>query len=325
MAEKPTISIIIVNYNGLSYLDTCISSVLAQDYQDYEVILVDNASTDGSVEHVSRNYPNVILVSTDRNTGYAGGINRGLKYARGKYIAPLNNDTEVAPGWLSTMVGFLESRADIGAVTPKILLFDERDRVNAEGLYIHISALGFCRNLKKMDIFSTEPCRVNGVSGCSYLVRREILESTCGIPEECFMANDDVIISWLITMMGYDIYCVPGSVIYHRYRLKMDSQKLLRLEKNRLSLLLYGLKPVTFIVLLPLYLIIELMIIVFCMIKGSEYIKAKFSAYRELHKDCALIKKRREQYGKLRGISDCRLLSKLSWNLQWRQLINISK
>jgi GT2 family glycosyltransferase len=315
-------SVILVNYNGMSHLDACISSVLKQSYTNFEVIFVDNNSSDESLEYARTKFPNLTFVANDKNLGYAGGINSGLPYATGDYIGPLNIDTEVVPNWLGAMVAFLDENPQVGAVTPKVLLFDDRTKINAMGLNIHITGLGFCRGLGKEDNNSVIPENVSGVSGCSYLIRREILEEMGGAPAWCFMGNDDVIVSWLVRLMGYEVYCLPESIVFHKYSLKTSSEKLFRLEKNRQSLLLSTLKPLTLLACLPILLAIELMIIVYSLARGRSYIRAKFDALASLWKERSVIKQRRAQHQLLRKISDFALLRRLNWNLEWAQLLD---
>lgn len=316
---------ILVNYNGMPHLDTCISSVLKQGHADLEVVFVDNNSSDGSLEYARGRFPGLIFVTNNENLGYAGGINSGLSHASGDYIAPLNIDTEVAPGWLDVMAAFLDENPQAGAVTPKVLLFDDRTRINALGLNIHISGLGFCRGLGKQDSNSTVPERVSGVSGCSYLIRRQLLEEMGGAPGWCFMGNDDVIVSWLLRLMGYEIYCLPQSIVFHKYSLKMSPEKLFRLEKNRQILLLSTLKPLTLLACLPVFLAIELMITVYSLAKGPSHIRAKLAALASLWRERSAIKQRRAEHQSLRKVSDCSLLRRLRWNLEWDQLLSTMK
>jgi len=313
-------SVILVNYNGMAHIDTCISSVLKQSYTDFEVIFVDNNSSDGSLEYAQNKFPGLTFVVNDRNLGYAGGINSGLIYATGDYIAPLNIDTEVTPNWLGAMVAFLDENPRAGAVTPKVLLFNDRTKVNTLGLNVHITGLGFCRSLGKKDNSSIVPENVPGVSGCSYLIRRHLLEQMGGAPGWCFMANDDVIVSWLLRLMGYEVYCLPEAIVFHKYSLKMDPEKLFRLEKNRQTLLLSTLKPLTLLACLPVLLIVELMITVYSLARGGSYIRAKFAALASLWRERSSIKQRRAQYQLLRKISDFRLFKNLKLTLEWRQV-----
>jgi GT2 family glycosyltransferase len=321
MSKK--VSVILVNYNGMPHLDVCISSILKQSYTNFEIIFVDNNSGDGSLEYTQSKFPNLTFAANDHNLGYAGGINSGLARASGDYIAPLNIDTEVVPNWLRTMVAFLDENPQAGAVTPKVLLFDDRTKINALGLDIHITGLGFCRGLGQKDDNSLTPKNVPGVSGCSYLIRRRLLEQMGGAPGWCFMGNDDVIVSWLLRLMGYELYYLPESVVFHKYSLKMDPEKLFRLEKNRQTLLLSTLKPLTSLVCLPVFLAIELMIITYSLAKGGSYIRAKSRALASLWRERITIKQRRDQYQLLRKVSDFTLLRRLNWNLAWTQLWGI--
>ena len=323
MAKK--VSVILVNYNGMPHLDACIPSVLNQTYPDFEIIFVDNNSSDGSLEYARRKFPKLVFVASGKNLGYAGGINAGLAHATGEYIAPLNIDTEASPNLLAVMASFLDENPHTGLVTPKILLFNDRSRINTMGANIHITGLSFCRGLNKLNNNSAIPQKVPGVSGCSYLIRREILEKMGGAPEESFTANDDVVLSWLLDLMDYEIYCLPEAVVYHKYTLKMNPEKLFQLEKSRHTLLLYSLKPLTFVVLSPVFVFTEFLIFGYSLLKGRRYIQAKFRAWVAVCENRVYIRDRRAQVKKLRKISDYQLLKRLKWNLEWGQLLHISR
>jgi GT2 family glycosyltransferase len=220
------------------------------------------------------------------------------------------------------MVAFLDENPQAGAVTPKVLLFDDHTKINALGLNIHIAGLGFCRGLGKEDDISVIPENVPGVSGCSYLIRRHLFEQMGGAPGWCFMGNDDVIVSWLLRLMGYEVYCLPESVVFHKYSLKMSPEKLYRLEKNRHILLLSTLKPLTLLACLPIFLAVDLLIVAYSVIKGRSYVRAKFAALASLWQERRNIKQRRAQYQLLRKTSDFRLFGNLKLTLEWRQVFH---
>lgn len=308
----------------MPHVDTCVSTVLRQTFPDFELIFVDNNSTDGSLEYAKEKFPELVYVANSQNVGYAGGINSGLAHARGRYIAPLNMDTEVSPEWLQQMVVFLDENPRAGAVTPKILLFDDRQMVNTMGLNIHISGLAFCRGLGQKDDGSAEPQKVSGISGCSYLIRRELLESMGGAPEECFMASDDVVVSWLLNLMDWDMYCTPASVIYHKYSLKVSPEKFFMLETNRHRLLLYTLNWPTLAVCSPILGFTELLIMAYCLRRGKQYAGAKWRAMLSVIRDRSYIRERRRQLRRLRRVSDYEMLRRLKLNLEWGQLLQIS-
>ncbi len=312
-----------VNYNGLQYLEACLNSILKQDFSDFEVIFVDNASTDSSLEYARRHFPGLVFVANKVNSGYAGGINAGLAVSKGEYISPVNMDTEVAPGWLAAMVDFMDTRPQVGAVCPKVLVLGQRNLINCNGLNIHVSGLGFCRMLHRPDVPDATPHRVSGISGCSYLIKKDLFLRMGGAPEYCFMYNDDVVISWLLTEMDYEMYCLPRSVIYHRYRLSMTPMKFFHLEKNRIYLIFSTLEWYTILLLSPVLLVIEAMILAYCFVKGWPYPRSKFGAYLAAFKERKYIGRLRKSYQSLRRVSDFTLLRRLTWNLEWYQLFGI--
>jgi len=323
-SSQTKVSVIIVNYNGISYLETCLRSVLAQNLPDFEVILVDNKSSDGSLEYVRRMFPDLLVVANEKNLGYTGGINSGISHAKGRYFAPLNVDTEVEKNWLGAMVEFMDANPDAGAVTPKSLLYRDRGKVGVMGLNMHITGLGFVRGLNRQDSdLPKEPFQVASVSGCSFLIRREIVELMGGLNEDNFMYYDDVDLSWMINLMGYKIYCVPQSVVYHEYELKMSHQKMFWLEHGRLSALLCYLRPLTFVALLPLFMITEALIIGYCLLRGPRFVWAKLMAYFSVARRVRSLLRRRAQVQRLRRLSDFQLIRRFKLNYEWGQVLHI--
>jgi len=318
------VTVIVVNFNGMPYIESCLRSVLKQNFSDFEVIVVDNKSSDGSLEYARRTFPDLLLVANDKNLGYTGGINSGISRAKGRYFAPLNVDTEVEKNWLGAMVEFMDANPDAGAVTPKSLLYRDRGKVGAMGLNIHITGLGFVRGLNRQDSdLPKEPFQVASVSGCSFLIRREIVELMGGLNEDNFMYYDDVDLSWMINLMGYKIYCVPQSVVYHEYELKMSHQKMFWLEHGRLSALLCYLRPLTFVALLPLFMITEALIIGYCLIRGPRFVWAKLMACFSVARSVRSLLRRRAQVQRLRRLSDFQLIRRFKLNYEWGQVLRI--
>ena len=133
--KKPLVSIILVNWNGRRFLKRCLQSLERVTYTPREIILVDNASTDGSVEWVSEKYSNIRIVRNHENLGFAGGHDAGVAVARGKYILLLNVDTIVEPSFLGLLVDRLEKDEKIAVVQPKVLLEQNRRRIDSLGSF----------------------------------------------------------------------------------------------------------------------------------------------------------------------------------------------
>jgi len=325
-SESVKVSVIVVNFDGMPYIESCLRSILKQDFAHFEVILVDNKSSDKSLDYARQQFPGVLIVANEKNLGYSGGINSGISHAKGKYLAPLNVDTEVEKDWLGAMVEFMDTNPHAGAVTPKSLLYRDRRKVGVQGLNIHITGLGFVRGLNIQDSNSPrDPFQVAGVSGCSFLIRREIVEQMGGFNEDNFMYYDDVDLSWVVNLMGYKIYCIPQSVVYHEYELKMTPQKMFWLEHGRLNALFCYLKPLTFISLLPLLIFTEALIMGYCLIRGPRYVRAKLRAWFSAARNMRSLSRRRRQIQSLRKISDFELIKRFKLNYEWGQMLRIIK
>ena len=122
----PLVSVVVVNFNGKKFLDGCLSSLERQTFRDFEVILVDNGSSDGSAEFVRDRYPSVVLVETGKNLGFAGGTNAGIRVAQGEFIFTLNNDTVADPHLLEEIVQPILADPGVGMCGAKMLFPDGR-------------------------------------------------------------------------------------------------------------------------------------------------------------------------------------------------------
>src|SRR5581483_309832 len=216
--DVPFVSIIIVNYNGRRYLDDCLAALLKQTYprDRWEVVLVDNASADDSVEHVRAHYPWVRLIPTGKNLGFAGGNNEGYRHCQGEFIALLNNDTIVQPSWLAALVEAMQADAHLGGVTSKILFRDEPDTINSVGLNLYPDGRGGDRGFRERDRGQFDaPAEVFGACGASVLLRRAMLDDVGFFDERLFMYCEDLDLAWRARLRGWRFRYTPRSVVYH--------------------------------------------------------------------------------------------------------------
>ncbi len=147
----PLFSVIIPNWNGAKFLPTCLDALRRQTYAPFEVIIADNASADELRVLVTRDYPEVRWIALTENRGFTGACNAGLQAARGEFMALLNNDTEVDPGWIAHLVSAFERHADAGAVASKMLLFDQRDHFHTAGDLYRVDGLPVNRGVWQTD------------------------------------------------------------------------------------------------------------------------------------------------------------------------------
>ena len=139
--QAPSVSVIIPNWNGKRHLQVCLESLDRQSYRHFEVILVDNDSTDGSQAFVREHFPEVVLVELEENLGFTGACIAGYEASNGEYIILLNNDTETDPDWLSEIIGAFNRQPRTGIVASKMMLFDRRDFFHTAGDYYRIDGI----------------------------------------------------------------------------------------------------------------------------------------------------------------------------------------
>ncbi|OPX70060.1 MAG: Glycosyltransferase AglI [Methanoregulaceae archaeon PtaB.Bin056] len=211
---RPLISIVIPNYNGKHFLEGCLSSIAAQTYRDFETILVDNASRDGSVPFVKDRFPWVLVVENPENLGFAGGTNSGIRRAKGRYILTLNNDTRLDPDFLKEVKTAIESDSAVGVVAPKMLLMD--GRINSTGMCISLSGAAWNRGMCEDDRGQYDaPGPVIGACAGAALYRRELFDDIGLFDEDFFLYHEDVDLSFRVFLAGWECLYWPKAVVWH--------------------------------------------------------------------------------------------------------------
>ena len=238
--SSPKVSIIIVNYNGKELLQKCLDSLLKVNYNNFEIILVDNNSTDGSVEFITKNYPSLIIIKLDSNKGFAEPNNVAAKISKGKYLLFLNNDTVVTPNFISEMVKVMETDKKI-AVCQSLLLKPDGS-VDSSGDFI--DHLGVVYNSKtEID----EIREVSSARGASMLVRSDIFEKLDGFDQKFFITFEDVDLCWRSWILGYRVLIIPTSIVYHEGGItikKIKSEIAFHGFKNQLAMKITNFEPI---------------------------------------------------------------------------------
>jgi GT2 family glycosyltransferase len=210
------VSVIILNWNGKKFLKECLDSLAAQTYRDFETVLVDNGSTDGSAEFVKERYPWVRLVALPENTGFAAGNNRGLEEVGGEFIVTLNNDTRVEPDFLAEMVRVAESDVGIGMVAGKLCNYYQPGRIDAIALKIGTNGLGYNIGVGETDAGQYDStASVFGPCGGAALYRRAMLDETGFFDPEFFAYYEDFDLAWRGRLAGWGCAAAPRAVVYH--------------------------------------------------------------------------------------------------------------
>ncbi|HOT02548.1 MAG TPA: glycosyltransferase family 2 protein [Methanolinea sp.] len=212
----PEVSVIIVNYNGERFLKTCLDSLRAQSFTDFEVYLVDNHSSDRSIEIVEKLYPEVALIRESTNLGFAHGTNEGIRASRGQFILTLNNDTRLDPGFLEKIVLAMKREEKAGICASKMLYPD--GRINSVGICISRSGAAWDRGIHEPDHGQYDhPEEVFGACAGAALYRRAMLDEIGLFDEDFFMYMEDVDLAFRALLAGWKCMYVPGAVAYHHH------------------------------------------------------------------------------------------------------------
>jgi GT2 family glycosyltransferase len=312
-------SIIIVSYNSMPYLSRCLQSLVFAGYKEVETIVVDNASKDSSPKRVADNFPHVHLESCQKNLGFGAGNNLGASLANSEYLAFLNPDTLVEPGWLEALVNALQADPRIGLVTSKILLLDNPGRINTCGNNVHLSGLTLCRGMGEPCSEYNHKSEVGSISGAAFAIRRELFQTLSGFDEDFFLYMEDTDISLRARLAGYPCIYVPDSVVYHEYTLKFTPDKTYYQERNRYMMLMKSFKWVTLLVLLPILVLAEVVTWGFALVRDRKNLGNKFRAYAWVVSRRDLILAKRREIQSKRCIPDKDLLKASQYDLDYEQ------
>ncbi len=241
--NAPKVFIILVNWNGWEDTIECLQSLEALDYPNREVVVVDNGSTDQSVSKIRAEYPDITLVGSKKNTGFAGGNNLGIKYANEKdadYYWLLNNDTVVEKDALSALVERMEENPAIGICGSKLIYYHQRDTVQALAGGQYNKWLGVSTNIGGQAAVDVEinpeevEDRLDFVIGASMLVSREFIREVGLLNEEYFLYYEEI--DWATRAKGkFKVGFAPESIVYHKEGASIGGKQALPAEKSRKS------------------------------------------------------------------------------------------
>jgi len=210
------VSIVIPNWNGKKFLAPCLDSLLAQTYRNFEIIVVDNGSHDGSTDLLKQHYPDVKLLALAHNTGFSFAVNRGIEASFGAYIALINNDTKAHEQWLEKMVLALKNHAHIGSVACKMLSYDDPTILDGAGDGLRRGMLPARTGHGEKDIGQFDNERyVLGACGGAALYRKSMLAEIGLFDEDFFAYLEDVDLDLRAQSAGYQCLYIPEAIIYH--------------------------------------------------------------------------------------------------------------
>lgn len=313
------VSIIILNFNGRQFLKDCLDSVLNQSFKDFEIIFVDNGSSDGSEEFVSRQYNDERLkvISTGKNLGFAGGNNFGLMHCKYDYIVLLNNDVIVKKNWLSELVKAYENQENAGLVQSLILTEGIPKRYYKKNGTINF--LG--HNI--MEVFEIDESGTGEIflaSGASMIFNKSILISEDTIfPEEYFLYSEDTYLSFLSKFSGKTNYHTSGSVVHHKgcgttIKEKPETTTFYQ-ERNRILNFLIFFRISVLIRLIPYYFFNLIMKLTLSLVNRKYSLTGILKSYWWIFTNREWIKSQRKQIIKFKSAGDNDVIKFLSCKL----------
>ncbi|TVR80426.1 MAG: bifunctional riboflavin kinase/FAD synthetase [Saprospirales bacterium] len=216
-------AVALLNYNGLKHLPTFLPSVVTHCPSNCKIYLIDNNSSDDSVQWVRENHPQIEIIELLDNQGYAGGYNKGLQLLDEEYLVLINTDVAFDSDWLSPALDYLDQEKEVAAIQPKILSFKNPDRfeyAGASGGFMDILSYPFCRGrvfdyLEKDEGQYDEKMEIFWASGAAFIVRNDLFKKIGGFDEMYFAHMEEIDLCWRLKKAGYKIECLPHLKVYH--------------------------------------------------------------------------------------------------------------
>lgn len=303
-----TISVIVVNYNGKHLLRDCLESLFEQSFRNIEVILVDNASRDGSLEYVREAFPLVKIIPLAQNIGFAGANNEGLRHAAGDYIMLLNNDVKVEKDCLQNLCRAMEADQGIGIGATKMIVAD-RGVIDSAGDGISTALRGFKRGEGLSVNLYNEQEFVFGACAGAAMYRRTMIEDIGFLDEDFFLIYEDTDLNLRAQLADWKVLYVPSAIVFHKVRStikEMSTKAIYYSLRNSEFVRMKNVPAAVFLICFPSYLLGNLVEFLYFAVKYrkfSLYVRAKWDAIRlcprMMRKRRILMKQKRVRNGQL--------------------------
>ena len=307
--EYPKISIVILNYNAGQLLLDCVESITNTHYENYEIIVVDNASKDNSHKECKKKFSQIELIENDKNLGYCEGNNVGLRKVKGKFVVILNPDTLVDPNWLKELLDGYQKFGD-GIYQPKFLTTNNHKILQSTGNMIQLFGFGFSRNKGDLDKDQFNKPEVIGyASGTCLFTSTAIIQKLGMFDSFLFAYHDDLDLCWRAALQDLKSYYIPSSIVYHPsegFSFKWSDFKYYLLERNRQYCILTHYSRETYYKMLPALIIVEIGVFLFYLKKGV--VISKIKATCNILKNFRYINEKYKKNQNERTVSDKKLI-----------------
>lgn len=277
--RSPKVAVIVLNYNGKQFLDDCLSSLKRQSLKDYQVWVLDNASSDDSIDYIKKRYPWVKVIENKRNDGTAEGSNVAARKTESEYIIFMSNDIKADKNCLKYLVETLDEDEKVGLCSSKLLRFD-KDPVTGKFIIDNVGGridiYGFPAAIGHNEIDSGQWNNLKEVFfsfGGSFIIRREVFEKIGEFDSKYFTLSDDMDLSWRTWLAGYRVVVNPASFVHHKVSATLGpllprADKRYLSEKNIFRTLVKNYDNLTLLKILPRYFFLLTLEIGFYLVKG---------------------------------------------------------
>jgi GT2 family glycosyltransferase len=315
----PMVSVIILNYNGAEYIERCINSVLNSDYENLEIIVVDNASTDLSDRIIESKFrcKKVRIFANSKNLGYAEGNNVGAREAKGQYLVFLNNDTEVDSRWLNSLVETMESDSDIGAAQFKILRMTRKSEIDTCGHMLTRFGFTYERGSGEVDLGQYDYVTdIFAGKGAALAVKRDLFEKTGEFDADFFILREDTDLCWRIWLTGKRVVFFPRGIVYHAVGGalgKHEIEALYYFRRNMIITIIKNTETRTTMKIIPMHLFLSLIDCFFTDLsnRGLTNLRSFFRGLIWIVRNCPLLEAKKREIGKFRKLNDKVLLPRV--------------
>lgn len=210
------VTVVVLNWNGKQLLGGCLHSLEAQTFRDFEIVVVDNGSEDGSVSFLNRRFPAVRVIANEENLGFAAANNQAIRASDSEFVATLNNDAQAAPNWLEELVHAADGDSEVGACASMMLLAGRPGVIDGAGIALDRAAIAWnCRGGEQDDPEEEGPVEVFGACAGAALYRRALLDDVGLFDEDFFAYLEDVDLAWRARWAGWKAVLVPTARVLH--------------------------------------------------------------------------------------------------------------
>jgi len=324
MSSVPQISVVIPHYNGIKILEDCLISLYKNTFTDYETLLIDNGSTDGSQQMLREKFPQVKLIQNKENRGYAGGCNQGIELAAADFVLLLNNDTVMPENFLEEMFRALNENKNAAMVQPKIHSIQDKqffDYSGAAGGEMDVLGYPFARGRifdlveKDKGQYDRMEKQVFWTSGCALLLKKSILQKIGNLDEDFFAHQEEIDLNWRALIAGYQNLITTRTFIYHYsgFTLRSDNQHKMYLNhRNNLIMMIKNYSTFFLVLLLPIRILLEMVTVAAdAMLWGGKRARAVLQALYFIFSHPLFILKKRRQAQRVRVVSDRAILKNM--------------